>query len=81
MALTKEKLGEIALKILQAQLERNGLPINHPDIKREVDKEARDLGITSAEFAELAKLTYKSAYEKLVIELDKIIADSIANDY
>lgn len=81
MALTKERLGEIALKILQAQLERNGLPINQTNIRHEVDKEAKNLGITSAEFAELAKLTYKSAYEKLVDELNKIIADSIANDY
>lgn len=74
MALSKERIGEIAMKLLQDQLEKKGLPMNPKEIRREIHNEAKNFGMTPAEFAEFAKLVYGETYTKLVAELDKIIA-------
>ena len=73
MALTKERIGEIAMVILQYKLEQDGeLCLNPKEVKRDVTNNSRKLGIPVHESAEFAKIVIKAAYEKTIAELDTI---------
>jgi hypothetical protein len=74
MALSQEKIGQIAMRYLQKTLEKEGgIRLNPKEIKREIANEAKSLGITVSEAAEFAKIVLKTAYDKTVAELDSVI--------
>lgn len=73
MALTKERIGEIAVQALQRQMEQNGnISLNPKEVKRQIANEAKTLGISPRDMAEFAKMVYKTAYDKVMAELDTI---------
>ena len=72
MALSKEKIGQIAVQALQRQMESNGISLNPKEVKRQIANEAKGLGIPPCEMAEFAKMVYKTAYDKVIAELDSI---------
>ena len=72
MLISKERLGEIALMGFYAQVCRDGLKLAPKEIKREIHNEAKKMGISSAELAEVAKLFYKKAYEETMAQLEEI---------
>jgi len=75
MALSKERLGEIAMIALQAKLERNGdIRLNPKELKREAINSAKEVGITPQECAEFMKVVLGAAFNKSIAELDQIIA-------
>ncbi len=73
MALTKDRIGEIAVQALQRQMEQNGtISLNPKEVKRQIANEAKSLGISPRDMAEFAKVVYKTAYDKVMAELDTI---------
>jgi hypothetical protein len=74
MALNKEKIGEIATKMLQDVLEESGrVVLNHKEIRRNVTNKSKKLGIKPSEGAEFAKMVIKMAFDKTMLELDAMI--------
>lgn len=77
MAITQERLGEIALLIIKRQkLEKEGVTMKPKEIKREVHNAAKRFGVKPQEVAELFKLVLDEAYEKTLTELEAIISDT-----
>ncbi len=75
MALSKERIGEIAMLILQSKLESDGLiRLTPKEIKRSMANESKNLGIPAHEMAEFAKIVLKTAFDKTMAELDSIKA-------
>jgi hypothetical protein len=72
MVLSREKVGQIALRVLQQKMELDGIRLNPKELKREIHNEAKKFGITPQELAEFAKLIYKTAFDKTMTELDLI---------
>lgn len=72
MALSKERLGEIALFALQLQLEEKGLRLDPREIKRDLHNEAKKLGVPIQEFAEMVRAVYKTAYERTMAAIDEV---------
>ena len=62
MALSKERIGEIALLSLQEKLEKDGLRLNPKEIKRDLHNYARSLGISIHEATEFMSAMLKTAY-------------------
>jgi hypothetical protein len=76
MPLSKERIGEIAMNVLQGEMERKGLPLDRKEIRRSMHNEAKNFGCTTGEFAQFARIIYARAYESFMRELDKVIADN-----
>jgi hypothetical protein len=73
MALSKERIGEIAMLVLQEKLERDGnIRLNPSEIKREVSNTSKKLGITPQEGAEFVGIILKTAYDKCMAEVQKV---------
>jgi hypothetical protein len=73
MALSKERIGEIAMVVLQSKLERDGnIRLNPSEIKREISNESKKIGITLQEAAEFVQIILKTAYGKCMAELEKV---------
>jgi len=73
MALSKERIGEIAMVVLQEKLERDGnIRLNPSEIKREVANTSKKLGITPQEGAEFVGIILKTAYDKCMAEVEKV---------
>ena len=78
MALSKERLGEIAMLVLQNKLEKNGdLKLIPSQVKRELKNSAKTLGFSVIEVAEFSKIILTSSFKKTIIELDKIIKGKV----
>lgn len=76
MALSKERLGEIALLALQAKVEKDGgVRLNPKEIKREVANSAKQLNVPFRELAELFEVVIKASYVKTMAQLDKLKND------
>ena len=73
MALSKERQGEIAAKMIQVKMEADGFHLRPQHIKREINNESRRLGVSSVEMAEFAKRSISIAYERTIAQLDSII--------
>lgn len=73
MALSKERLGEIALRALQENMEQEGIRLRPKEIRREVHNEAKRLMITEREAAELITTIIEAAYQKTMAELQRFI--------
>ncbi len=74
MALTPERIGQVAMLFLQRKLEDDGgLRLRPKEVRREIINVSKRLGITPQESAELAKVILKTAYDKTVAELDAIL--------
>ena len=52
MALTKERMGQIAMIALQQKMEQDGIRLNPKELKRQINNEAKTLGIPASELAE-----------------------------
>lgn len=75
MALSKERLGEIAMIVLQEKMERDGnIRLNPSEIKREITNSCKKLGITPQEGAEFVGIILKKAYDKCMAEIQKVIS-------
>lgn len=72
MALSPERIGQIALLALQSKLEEGGLNLNPKEIKRSIANEAKKLGVPAHEMAEFVKIVLKAAFEKTMTELDSM---------
>lgn len=73
MALSKERIGEIAMVVLQHKLEQdNGVRLNPKEIKREIINSSKKFGITVQEGAEFVEIIIKTAYEKTMAEIEMI---------
>lgn len=71
--MTKQRQGEIALMVLQKQLEADGeLKLKPKEVKRDITNQAKSLGIPVHEAAQFAIEMYKTAYEKTIAELETI---------
>jgi hypothetical protein len=76
MSLSPERAGQIALVVLQQKMEEDGVRLNPRNIKRDLVSESKRLGIPLRELAEFVSGVMKTAYEKTIAEIDKIIVDS-----
>ncbi len=72
MALSKERIGEIAMVFLQSKLEQDGIRLNPKEIKREIINGSKKFGFTPQEIAEFIEIVIKTAYEKTMVELGEI---------
>lgn len=73
MALSKERIGEIAMIVLQGKLERDGnIHLNPSEIKREIINSSKKFGITPQEGAEFVGIILKTAYDKCMAEVQKV---------
>jgi hypothetical protein len=73
MALSKERIGEIAMMVLQDKLERgNEIRLNPAEIKREFGNSSKKFGITPQEGAEFVGIILKTAYDKCMVEIEKV---------
>ncbi len=72
MPLSKERIGEIALVVLQHKMEQDGIRLNPKEIKREIVNGSKKLGVPVHESAEFAQIMIKAAFDKTMAELDTI---------
>lgn len=73
MALSKERVGEIALILLQHKMEKNGdITLNPSEIKREILNESKKFGVEPHEAAEFLQIVVKTAYEKTMATLEEV---------
>ena len=73
MSLSKERIGEIAMLVLQHKLEQdNGVRLNPKEIKREIINSSKKFGITPQEGAEFVGIILKTAYDKTMAEVEAI---------
>lgn len=73
MALSKERIGEIAMVVLQDKLERDGdIRLNPSEIKREISNSSKKLGISPQEGAEFVGIILTKAYDKCMAEIKKV---------
>ncbi len=72
MALTQERIGQIAMLAIKKKANDDGIRLNPNNIKRDINNEAKKLGITAFEMAEFAKVVIKQAYDETIAELDSI---------
>jgi hypothetical protein len=78
MALSKERMGELAMIVLAHKLENDGgVRLNPKEIKRELSNEAKKYGITPQEAAEFAMVFITKAYEKTMSELHSMITGKV----
>ncbi len=76
MALTKERIGEIAMILLQHKLEKDGgLRLDPKGLKREIKNSSKEIGIEPHEMAQFVKILLEASCNKVVAGLDAIIAD------
>lgn len=83
MPLSNEKVGDIALLALQHRMETEGMiTLNPKEIRRQIHNQAKTLGIPPHELAEVAKIIYKTAFDKTMAELDAmtIVPATVAID-
>ncbi len=73
MALTQERLGQIALDILIRKLTEEGFHLKPKEVKREASNAAKKAGIPAAEMAEVYKKLLEALVTKTMSELDSII--------
>lgn len=80
MVLTKERAGQIAMQALQMKMEADGIRLNPKELKRHIHNEAKEIGVTTQELAELAKLIYRGAFEKTMAVLEEISPSAKVED-
>ncbi len=73
MALSEERLGEIAVITLMEKYRENGILLTPRRVKRDMHNLAKKLNITVVEAAECAKIVYKTLYDESVLEIESII--------
>lgn len=73
MALSSERANQIAMLYLQFKSEKEGIILKPSETKREISNSAKQLKISSREAAEVAKIIYAKAFEKVMAELDEVI--------
>jgi len=73
MALSREKIGEIAMKVLQHKLQGDGIRLNPKEIRREIINSSKKFGVTPQEGAEFVKIILHEAYVKTMAEIDAMI--------
>lgn len=74
MLLSRERVNEIGLMVLQQKLEEDGSIILRPkQIRRDVHNWAKNLGLKPTEVAELLIVVLEAAYNKTMSELGKIV--------
>ena len=73
MALSKDRLGELALIALQKKMEMDGIELKPAEVKRQIVNGAKTMGITPQEFAEFMVVVVSTAYDKCMRELDAFL--------
>jgi hypothetical protein len=74
MALSNERLGEIALLALQVIVEQEDIKFNLKGVKQEIMNTSEKLGISHAEAAEFIEFLYVGAYQKIQDVINSIKA-------
>ena len=78
MALSKERIGELAMFALQENLEKEGkLKLMPTEIKRSIKNSAKETKIPEKEIAEFMKVLLTNGFNKTVAELDKFIDSKV----
>jgi len=77
MALSKERIGELAMLALIAKLEDEGLALRPKEAKRQVANAAQKLNIPASEFAEFSIVVYEKSYTHMIEQLNKIAAGKV----
>jgi hypothetical protein len=72
MALSKEKIGEIAMLVLQHKLEKDNIRLNPKEIKREIINISKKFRITPQEAAEFVGIILKTAFDKTMAQIEMI---------
>ena len=73
MALSKERLGEIAVLVLTHKLKKEGMMVKPKELRSEVFNAAKAIGISPIETAEFLKEGLKLLFEDANRELDALI--------
>jgi hypothetical protein len=73
MALSQQRIGEIAMIVLEHKLRNDGgVRLNPKEIKRQLSNNCKQFGITLEEGAEFAGIFIKKAYDQTMAELESI---------
>ena len=72
MALSKTEIGEIALKLLQKKIEKEGIYLRPKRVKRDVTKFAKKVGIPPCDAAEFVMIHLQWIYNKTIAQLQTI---------
>ena len=74
MALSQERVNELAMQVLQEKIERSGdLKLIPSEVKRSVHNLSKKMNIPVKEVAEFMKIMLEKAYSKTIAELDAVI--------
>jgi hypothetical protein len=74
MALSSDRIGEIAMLALQHKMETEGMiTLNPKEIRRQIHNMAKTLGIPVPELAQFVKIVYTDAFTSTMSELDSMI--------
>ena len=76
MALSGQEIGAIALKLLQEKIQKKGIYLRPKRVKRDVDKFAERIGISTSMAAEFVMIHAQIVFDKTMAELGGIIADA-----
>jgi hypothetical protein len=78
MPITKERVNEIAMIVLQEKMEREGqLKLVPFEIKRTIKNSAKKMNMPAEEVAEVVKIIFERAYIKTIAEIDKVISGKV----
>jgi hypothetical protein len=74
MALTDERIGQLAMVALMDKIQKDGgLRLNPREIKRDIHNSAKQMGISTSEMAQFALIMIKTNYDKTVAEIESMI--------
>lgn len=73
MALTEQRIGLMALQLLQHKMEEDGVfRLNPKEVKREIANAAKKFGLPPSDMAEFYRMMVSAAYDKVMAELEVI---------
>lgn len=75
MALSKERIGELALVVLLDKLEKDGgIRLNPKEVRRDIANSAKSMSIPTLEMAQFVEVLVKAAYERTVTAIGSMTA-------
>ena len=73
MALSKERLGEIAVLVLENKMKKEGMEVVPKELRSKVFNGAKELGISPVELAEFTKFGLAFLFAEANDELDSLM--------
>lgn len=74
MALSEERIGQIAVKVLVHKLKKEGLMVRPKDLKSEVFNGAKSIGVSPVEMAEFMRLGFNILFKEMNQEIDSLVS-------